>query len=103
MNVKKVVFVDGELEDLFNRLEESNPIKKSLKRAIANIYENPFCGRNVKKKLIPKKYDTDNLWIYNLPNAWRMIYSIAPENKINIIAVILDWMSHKDYEKLFNF
>ena len=80
MNVEKVIFVDDELERLFDNFDENNPIKKSLKRAIKNIYENPFCGRNVRKKLIPKKYCTNNLWIYNLPNAWRLIYAIAPEN-----------------------
>ncbi len=28
---------------------------------------------------------------------------ITTPNKIEIIAVILDWMNHKDYERLFNF
>ena len=40
-----------------------------------------FCGRSVKKKLIPKnlikKYKLDNLWIYNLRKDWRLLYSIG--------------------------
>jgi len=63
-------------------------------------------GRNVIKKLIPKKlikkYGIDNLRIYNLPIAWRMLYTIT-SNEIEIISVILDWMNHKDYERLFKF
>ena len=65
-----------------------------------------FCGRNVKKKLIPKeivqKNKIDILWIYNLRKDWRLLYSVG-RDEIEIIAVILDWMDHKDYEKLFKF
>ena len=107
MRPDKVVFVDEELENVFNELGEDNPIKKGIKRAIKSIQENFACGRNVKKKLIPRelilKYKIDNLWIYDLPNGWRLLYSITSKGEIEIIAAILDWMSHKDYERLFKF
>ncbi|MFA4960239.1 MAG: hypothetical protein WC548_01100 [Candidatus Pacearchaeota archaeon] len=99
----KVVFIDDELEKAFESLKDSDPVKKGLKKAIREISENAFCGRNVKKSLIPAAYSYfENLWIYNLPSAWRLIYSLAP-SKVEIIAVVLDWMDHKDYERLFNF
>lgn len=107
MKPEKVIFVDENLEDSFNELSEKDPIKKALKKAIRDIQNNAFCGRNVKKNLIPKelisKYKISNLWIYNLPSAWRLLYSITPSENINIIAAVLDWMNHKDYEKLFKF
>jgi len=107
MKPEKVVFIDENLEKDFNKLDRDDPIKKSLIKAIRDLNEDAFSGRNVKKKLIPKdlikKYDLNNLWIYNLSNAWRMIYSITPSEEVEIIAVILDWMSHKDYENLFKF
>ncbi len=103
MKAEKIIFIDENLEDSFNDISENDPLKKSLKRAIQTIQENPFCGRNVKKKLIPDKFHLNNLWIYNLPSAWRLIYTITMENEVGIIAVILDWMDHKDYERLFNF
>lgn len=104
MKAEKVVFLNDELQKEFENLPENDPVKKGLKKAIRDIQENPSCGRNVKKSLIPKKYKTEvnNLWIYNLPSAWRMIYSLAP-GEIEIIAVVLDWMDHKDYEHLFGF
>jgi len=102
----KVIFIDEELENAFNKLDNVDPIKKALKRAIENIKQDPRAGRNVIKKLIPKKlikkYEIDNLRIYNLPSAWRMLYTITA-NEIEIISVILEWMNHKDYEKLFKF
>ena len=107
MKSEKVVFIDKELEKSFEELSDKEPIKKALIKAIKDINENAFCGRNVKKKLIPKsligKYGIDNLWIYNLPFAWRLLYSVTPSADVKIIAVILDWMNHKDYEKLFKF
>jgi hypothetical protein len=107
MKPEKVVFVDKELEISFNELSEKDPLKKSLIRAIKEIQENCFCGRNVKKELIPKKlidkYQINNLWIYNLQSAWRLLYSITSTKEIEIIAAVLDWMDHKDYERLFGF
>ena len=99
--------VPWHLEKTFNGLDETDPIKKSLIRAINTLEEDAFSGRNVKKNLIPKpiiqKYGLNNLWIYNLPNGWRMLYVLTPSEEVQIIAVILDWMNHKDYEKLFKF
>ena len=107
MKPERVVFIDDELQKDFEKLTPEDPIKKGLTRAIKDLQENAFCGRNVKKSLIPanlaKKYGINNLWIYNLPNAWRMIYALTPSKEIEIIAVVLDWMDHKDYERLFGF
>jgi len=58
------------------------------------------------KKLIPRRYITkygiNNLYKYDLPNAWRLLYSLGKEG-IEIIAVILEWCPHKEYEKLFHY
>jgi hypothetical protein len=103
MIVEKVVFIDDELEKAFEGLKDNDSLKKGLIKAIQEISQNAFCGRNVKKVLIPKKYSNlNNLWVYNLPSAWRLVYSLSP-GEIKIIAVILDWMDHKDYERLFGF
>lgn len=103
MKADKVVFLNEDLESLFNSLNDKDSIKKGLKKAIREIQEDVFCGRNVKKDLIPRKYsELNNLWIYNLPSAWRLIYAVSP-GKVEILAVVLDWMSHKDYENLFSF
>lgn len=107
MKPKKVVFVDESLEKSFNELNEADSVKKALIRAINTLQEDAFSGRNVKKNLIPKtfiqKYGINNLWIYNLPDGWRMLYTLTPSEEVEIIAVILEWISHKDYERLFRF
>jgi len=107
MKPDKVVFLDNSLEKSFESLPEKDPLKKGLIKAIKDIQENVSCGRNVVKKLIPKslinKYKINNIWIYNLPNSWRLLYSITPTQEIEIIAAVLCWMDHKEYERLFKF
>ncbi|MBU3923396.1 MAG: hypothetical protein KJ592_00605 [Nanoarchaeota archaeon] len=107
MRPDKVVFIDESLENCFNSLRDGDPIKKGITKAILELRENCFAGRNVKKNLIPRelieKYGIDNLWIYNLPSAWRLFYSLTSGGEVDLIAAILDWMDHKDYERLFGF
>lgn len=107
MKPERVIFIDENLERIFNELAEIDPVKKGLIRAINLLYGDAFSGRSVKKNIIPKsliqKYELDNLWIYNLPDGWRMLYTLTKAEEVQIIAVILDWMSHKDYEGLFRF
>lgn len=103
----KVNFIDPELKKTFEELEKSDPrLYKEIEKALNDICANSFYGRNVKKKLIPKKliekYGIDNLWIYNLRKDWRLLYSVG-RDEIELIAVVLDWMKHKDYERLFKF
>ena len=91
----------------FNALEENDWLKKALRKAIADLKENIFCGEHIKKKLIPKeyikKYEIDNLWWYPLPNAWRLLYSIITPNNVEIIAGVIEYMDHKSYERRFNY
>lgn len=107
MKSEKVIFIDDKLEKAFNELSDKDPIKKALIRAVESIKEDCQIGRNVKKKLIPKeliqKYNLDNLRIYNMPSSWRLIYTITTSYDVEIISILLDWMNHKDYEKLFKF
>jgi Txe/YoeB family toxin of Txe-Axe toxin-antitoxin module len=103
----KVVFVSKELEDEFESLPENDPIKKSILRAIEDLKQNAFWGIQVPKRLIPQeyiqKYNAKNLWKYDLPNGWRLVYTIVSENEIDILSTILEWFDHKDYERRFNY
>ena len=108
MNKKiNVVFINDKLEKGFEKLDNEEDLKKFIKRAIEDIKKNPFCGRKIQKKLFPKeyikKYKITNLWKYDLPNAWRLIYTLVHENEVEILSVILEWFNHKDYERRFHY
>src|SRR3989344_4984227 len=99
----EIVFADANLKLAFESLKDIDErLYKEIQKAILDIRQNSFKGRNVRKKLIPKilvqKYNVDNLWIYNLRKDWRLLYSLA-KDEIELVAVILDWMNHKDYER----
>jgi hypothetical protein len=48
------------------------------------------------------KYEINNLWKYNLPNAWGLVYSVVG-SEVEIIAILLEWFPQKEYEKKFNY
>jgi Txe/YoeB family toxin of Txe-Axe toxin-antitoxin module len=108
MKEQKVAFIDIKLKETFESLAESSEknLAKFINRAIDDLKKDPYCGVHISRKLIPKKYIQDpnisNLWKYNLPNAWRLLYTIK-QNRIEIISIILEWMTHKDYDRLFNY
>ena len=38
----------------------------------------------------------------NLPDGWRLVYTLAG-NEIEIISILLEWFSHKEYERRFGY
>jgi len=103
----KVVFANEKVEKEFYSLDENDDIKKHIKKAIEEIRKNAFCGIQLPKRLIPKeyiqKYSVNNLWKYDLPDGWRLIYTITTPNKVEIISIILEWFDHPGYERRFGY
>jgi Txe/YoeB family toxin of Txe-Axe toxin-antitoxin module len=84
---------------------EDKNLHKWISRAIDDLEEDAFCGIQIPKRLIPQvyidKYGIDNLWKYDLPKGWRLLYSVA-NDEVCILSIILEWIDHKDYERRFN-
>ena len=105
-----VTFGEKKIENEFEILKEGKFEDKQLydfiERAIKDLKTNPTCGTKIFKKLWPREYirkfGITNLWKYDMPNAWRMIYTIQT-NEVMILNVILEWFSHKEYEKRFKY
>ena len=108
--IKSVAFVDSSLRKAFEDLKkgkyEDEKLVDFIKRAIDDLKKNPFCGIRIPSKLWPKeyirKYKIDNLRKYDLPNGWRLLYTIRG-NELEIISVLIEWFSHKDYERRFKY
>ena len=106
----EIKFAEEKLKESFERLKESKTEDKKLyewiNRALDDLEENAFCGIQVAKRLIPKvyiqKYEIDNLWKYDLPKGWRLLYSVS-NNEVNVLSIILEWMDHKEYERRFRY
>ena len=112
MNKKAIVVIfstlkiEQEFEDLKDGKFEDKNLYSFIDRAIKDLKQNPSCGTKIPKNLWPKEYianyEIKNLWKYNLPNAWRLVYTIK-ENEVTIFNIILEWFTHKDYERKFKY
>ena len=104
MKSSKVFFNDAKLKNIFELLPDEDPLKKGIIKAIQDMRKDCNAGEFVKKgsvilKNYQKKYGVKNLRVYDLPLAYRLMYTVT-HNGIEIISVILDWMGHKDYDKM---
>ena len=103
----KVLFGDVKVKEAFDALEKGKSadpmIYKAINRAIDNLKLNPKCGEQMAKRLIPKYYvGIDNLWWYDITKDWRLFYTLKG-NEMVILAIILEWMNHKNYERRFGY
>ena len=83
-------------------------ILSSITKKIELIKSDPHYGDPIAKTLIPKqyikKYEITNLFRIELPNYWRMLYTLKDgESEIEIIAFVLDIVNHQDYNKKFGY
>ena len=105
-----VAFISDKIKLEFETLKEGRFEDKQLYsficRAINDLKKNPMCGTKIPKKLWPKEYVRNyaitNLWKYDIPNAWRLIYTIE-NSDIKIVNIILEWFDHKGYDKMFKY
>lgn len=105
-----VAFISEKIKKEFDSLEkgkyEDKKLYKYISRAIDDLKQNPLSGTKVQKDLWPEKYIKDykitNLWKYDLPNAWRLIYTLESD-EVKIVSFILEWFDHKGYEKRFSY
>ncbi len=108
--VFRVAFADEELRNSFEALKngrfEERRLAERLQRAFDKLEENPKAGVAVPKSLWPtvyvKKYGIDNLRKLDLPEGWRLVYTLKG-NEVEIIALVLEWFSHPGYAKRFGY
>lgn len=106
----RIQFANENVQKAFEKLElgnfEDKQLSTFIKRAFEDICKNPFCGIQIPKRLIPeeyvKRFSIKNVWKYNLPGAWRLIYSLE-RTQICVISIVLEWMDHKEYERRFHY
>ena len=114
--VKKIkVILSSDAEEVIKYLvQKSNnsKIEKSILNAINKkiglIKINCHYGQPIAKKLIPqiykKNYGIKNLFRIELPNYWRMLYTLTSgDSQVEIISFVLDFLNHKEYNKKFKY
>ncbi len=119
--MKKDIFVqfDKEAYEEYSHLQDAvkkgkrvrkrptyNQLLTSINNAIRNLKVNPYYGdlipRKYLTKKVVKKYGTNKIFRVELVGYWRLLYTIIGE-KARIIAFILEYMNHDEYNKLFSY
>lgn len=107
----EIVFADPKVKKAFEKLKtattEDKRLYDSLVGAFKELEKDAFSGIQIQKSLIPKEYvrkfgKLDNLWKYNLPDGWRLLYTIKRDNVV-ILSIVLEWLDHKNYERRFKY
>lgn len=113
--MKKTVNIifSPEAEEVYKYLKKQNSKKErtilnAINQKVEFIKEDIHYGNPIAKNLIPQeyklKYGITNLFRVELPNFWRMLYTlVSGETKIEIVIFILDIMDHKEYNKKFGY
>ncbi|MCD4759488.1 hypothetical protein K8R33_01215 [archaeon] len=102
-------------KELQNSVEKGKKAKKnptyeqllsSVNNAIKNIKLDYKYGDLIPRKFISKatktKYETDRIFRVELVGYWRLLYTIEG-HEAKIIALILDYMDHANYNKRFGY
>ncbi len=102
-----IEFADKSLQKAFDSLPKGDNSERELYKfivqAFENIEENFYCGTQIPKRLIPKEYKQyPNLWKYDLPRAWRLIYTVRG-SEVEVISLVLEWLDHTNYERRFKY
>jgi len=78
----------------------------SINNAIKNIKANPHFGDLIPRRYISKatehKYGTNKILRVELVGYWRLLYTLIGD-EVRIIAFILEFMDHNNYNKLFGY
>ncbi len=108
------VVLSPEAEEVYKQLnleaensKQSRMILKAINNKIELIKANIHYGNPMAKDLIPEeykqKYEATNLFRVELPAFWRMLYMLTNNEQIEIIAFVIDIISHPDYDKKFGY
>lgn len=85
---------------------EDRRVFAMLEKAADVLAGNPYAGDRIRRQQIPGEYHRRygplrNLWKYNLSRSWRLVYTIARDG--DVVVVVLEWFSHGEYERRFNY
>lgn len=78
-----------------------------LNKGLQDLLNNPETGDKIKKNIIPKfyfeHYEVNNLYRYDHPEGFRSCYTLINKPNVGICPLILDIMSHPEYDKRFGY
>jgi hypothetical protein len=108
------ILLSGDFSKLYSDIKErsnkgegdASVLLKIIDNGIEKLDNNHLAGQKIQKKLWPdhysEKYGIRNLWRLRLDSYWRLIYTLLG-TKIKIMAVVLEVLDHKKYNRRFGY
>jgi len=95
-------------EEATRERRQLNPAQeKKLRWWGDRLAVDPTAGGHVRRNLIPRdlkrRFGIENLWRVELPDGWRMLYTIVAKPAVRPEVRILRILSHKAYDRLFGY
>ena len=84
---------------------------KKLRWWVARLKEDAFCGDQIPKDRIPAQLAArsglpgrlSNAWRFELPLAYRGVYTVQTAQVLGTVVLILEILSHREYDRLFGY
>ena len=90
--------------DLLDRAGATRSISRRVRDLKPVLLADCLHGEVVRKRFIPRElreeYGVDNLYVEDLPEFWRLLYSIAHEGADRYI-LVLEIVDHRRYDRWF--
>jgi hypothetical protein len=104
-------WVDRSVKEKWLALKDSTTEERELYGSIERTFEklknDPYRGNRIKKERIPKSYKAqygmDNLLKINLNQYWRLLYFVEAYDKNTVLVILVDFMPHPEYDRLFGY
>ncbi len=85
--------------------------QKTLQWWFARLKQDVFAGDQIPKDRIPLQLATrsglpipvGNAWRFELPLAYRGIYTVQSAPGVDTVVLVLEIFSHKEYDRLFGY
>jgi len=96
-----------ELFDLLKNLELDHKFVKWINEMKDKLLFNMLSGDSIQKRRIPdyykNKYGVNNLYRYEHPEGYRSCYTLVNIEGVGVCPIILDLLSHSEYERIFGY
>ena len=102
------VYQTEEFQSFLKGLRPGDKFKKWIEEMKDKLKENMLAGDSIPKKKIPdyyiREYHVNNLYRFSHPEGYRFCYTLVRIPELGVICpVILDFLSHPEYEKRFGY
>jgi hypothetical protein len=101
------VYLSEDLRDFLGRFDSNHKFNKWISDMKSVLKENMFAGDCVPKRQIPdrykRRYGINNLYHYTHPEGYRSCYALLKYEGLGVCPLILDLLTHPEYDKIFGY